>query len=99
MEEIKGGSNAGQPGEFSAASYNQAIRELCLAKSSDDLLDRLLKKIDELLAPGVAIFLLREQVSKNLKYVKIIGLNSQNFILYSRDKKECSNGQLIRLSF
>lgn len=79
MEEIKGGSNAGQPGEFSAAGYNQAIRELCLAKSSDDLLDRLLKKIDELLAPGVAIFLLREQVSKNLKYVKIIGLNSQNF--------------------
>ena len=99
MEEIKGGSNAGQPVEFSAAGCNQAIRELCLAKSSDDLLDRLLKKIDELLAPRVAIFLLREQVSKNLKYVKIIGLNSQNFILYSRDKKECSNGQLIRLSF
>jgi diguanylate cyclase (GGDEF)-like protein len=78
MEEIKGGLKAAELRELSAARYFQAARELSLAKSSDDLLERLLKKIDELLSPELAVFLLRDQASRDLKYAKIIGLNSQS---------------------
>jgi diguanylate cyclase (GGDEF)-like protein len=79
MEEIKGGSNSSQLAEFSVAGYSQAFRELYLAKNSDDLLERLLKKIDELFGPECTVFLLRDQASRDLKYAKIIGPNSQSF--------------------
>lgn len=73
MEELKGGTRSGQIQTFPTAKYFETSRELSLARSTDDLLDRLLKKIDELLGPAVAAFLLRDQASRDLRYAKVIG--------------------------
>lgn len=78
MEELKGGSGSDQLQSFPTAKFFEATRELALARDCDDLLDRLLKKIDELLGPAVTAFLLRDQASRDLRYAKVIGENASH---------------------
>lgn len=73
MEELKGGTGSEQLQSFPTAKFFEATRELALARSSDDLLDRFLKKIDQLFGPAVTAFLLRDQASHDLRYARVIG--------------------------
>jgi len=76
MEELKGGIGSGKFQSFPTAKYFEATRELSLARSIDDLIERLLKKIDDIFAPAVAAFLLRDQASRDLRYGRVIGENA-----------------------
>lgn len=73
MEEINGGTGTDQIQFFPTAKFFEATRELSLTRSTDDLLERLLKKIDELIGLEVAAFLLRDPASRDLRYVRVTG--------------------------
>ncbi len=80
MEDNRGGARENNQSGFQASKYFEASRELVLAKTSDELLEKLLIKLDELLAPQVAAFLLRESASYDLKFIKIRGAKEDNLL-------------------
>lgn len=73
MEELKGGTGSNQLQFFPTARFFEAVRDLSLAKNSNDLLERLLKKIEEFFGPEVTAFLLRDLASHDLRYARILG--------------------------
>ncbi len=73
MEELKGGTGSEQLQSFPTARFFEATRELALARGCDDLLHRLLKKIDEFFGPAVMAFLLRDLASRDLRYAILTG--------------------------
>ncbi|MGQ9800907.1 MAG: diguanylate cyclase [Candidatus Saccharicenans sp.] len=73
MEELKGGTGSNQLQVFPTARFFEAVRDLSLAKDSNDLLERLLKKIEDFFAPELAALLLRDQASHDLSYARIVG--------------------------
>ncbi|MGB9893097.1 MAG: diguanylate cyclase [Candidatus Saccharicenans sp.] len=78
MEEIKGGPNQNISQTVNPARYYEASREISLAKSPDELLDRLLKKAEEFFNPEITAFLLTDLATRDLKYAKILGEKGQS---------------------
>ena len=73
MEETKGGPTVNEPGNLTPGRLFEAIKDLSYAKSSDDLLDRLLKKISSLFSPEMASFLLKDLATGGLRYALVAG--------------------------
>lgn len=71
MEENKGGLTHNEEKAYIKLFFD-SIKELSFSKSTDDLLDRLLKKIADLLKPEMVAFLLKDQASGDLVYSLII---------------------------
>jgi diguanylate cyclase (GGDEF)-like protein len=78
MDQIKGGFVEIESETLNPTRFFDIIKELSLAKSSDDLLDRLLKKVSGLFDPEVASFLLKDPVSGDLRYALVQGEETDN---------------------
>jgi len=73
MDEIKGGLAQKEEKFLDPARFLETIKELPLAKNSDDLLDRFLKKAAGLLDPELAAFLLKDPATRDLRYALLLG--------------------------
>lgn len=78
MDEIRGGLAQNEQEILNASRFFDSVKELSLSKSSDDLLDRLLKKAAELVNPEIAAFLQKDLATGDLCYVKILGEKTES---------------------
>jgi len=78
MEETKGGQLDNEQASYNQAKVYEAIRELGLARNSDDLLLRLMQKAVAFCQPDLASFLIKDLASGDLRYALTQGEKAEN---------------------
>jgi diguanylate cyclase (GGDEF)-like protein len=78
MEETKGGQLDNEQASYNQAKVYEAIRELGLARNSDDLLLRLMQKAVAFCQPDLASFLIKDLASGDLRYALNQGEKAEN---------------------
>jgi diguanylate cyclase (GGDEF)-like protein len=78
MEETEGGQLDNEQASYNQAKVYEAIRELGLARNSDDLLLRLMQKAVAFCQPDLASFLIKDPASGDLRYALNQGEKAEN---------------------
>ncbi len=73
MEETRGGPTNIQPESLNLTKVYESIKEISLARTPDDLLLRLLQKAVSFCQPELASFLIKDQVTGDLRYALTLG--------------------------